>query len=62
MVTIKSKHEIELMRESCKIVAMAQDAIKKAIQSANKNLIKVPLTDNRTIAHEVLLARITQVE
>ena len=29
------------------------DAIKKAIQSANKNLIRVPLTDNRTIAHEV---------
>ena len=28
------------------------DAIKKAIQAANKNLIKVPLTDNRTIAHE----------
>ncbi len=32
MVTIKSKKEIELMRESCKIVAMAQDAIKKAIR------------------------------
>ena len=29
------------------------DAIKKAIQDANKNLIRVPLTDNRTIAHEV---------
>ena len=29
------------------------DAIKKAIQAANKNLNKVPLTDNRTIAHEV---------
>lgn len=29
------------------------DAIKKAIQAANKNLIKVPLTDNRTIAHEI---------
>lgn len=29
------------------------DAIKKAIQAANKNLIKVPLTDNRTITHEV---------
>ena len=29
------------------------DAIKKAIQAANKNLIKVPVTDNRTIAHEV---------
>ena len=29
------------------------DAIKKAIQAANKNLIKVPITDNRTIAHEV---------
>ena len=29
------------------------DAIKKAIQAANKNLIRVPLTDNRTIAHEV---------
>ena len=28
------------------------DAVKKAIQAANKNLIKVPLTDNRTIAHE----------
>ena len=29
------------------------DAIKKAIQAANKNLIQVPLTDNRTIAHGV---------
>ena len=29
------------------------DAIKKAIQAANKYLIKVPLTDNRPIAHEV---------
>jgi len=29
------------------------DAIKKAIQAANKNLIKVALVDNRTIAHEV---------
>ncbi len=28
------------------------DAIKKAIQAANKNLIKVPLIDGRTIAHE----------
>ncbi len=28
------------------------DAVKKAIQSANKNLIKVPLIDNRTIPHE----------
>ncbi len=29
------------------------DAVKKAIQSANKNLIKVDLIDNRTIMHEV---------
>lgn len=29
------------------------DAVKKAIQSANKNLIKIKLVDNRTIAHEV---------
>lgn len=29
------------------------DAIKKAIQAANKNLIRIPLTDDRTIAHEV---------
>ena len=29
------------------------DAIKKAIQAANKNMIKIQLTDNRTIAHEV---------
>ncbi len=28
------------------------DAIKKAIQAANKNLVRIPLTDNRTIAHE----------
>ena len=33
------------------------DAIKKAIQAANKNMIKVHLTDDRTIAHEVLGTR-----
>ena len=32
MVTIKSKREIEYIRESCKIVAMAQEAIKEAIK------------------------------
>ena len=30
------------------------DAIKKAIQDANKNLIKIPLIDGRTVAHEAL--------
>ncbi len=30
------------------------DAIKKAIQAANKNIITVPLIDGRTIAHEVI--------
>ncbi|MGI6324798.1 MAG: 30S ribosomal protein S5 [Bacilli bacterium] len=30
------------------------DAIKKAIQAANKNLIRVNLVDGRTIAHEVI--------
>ena len=30
------------------------DAVKKAIQAANKSLIKVDLIDNRTIAHEVV--------
>lgn len=30
------------------------DAIKKAIQAANKNLIKITLIDNRTIQHEVI--------
>lgn len=30
------------------------DAVKKAIQAANKNLIKVSLIDNRTISHEVI--------
>ena len=29
------------------------DAIKKAIQAANKNIIKISITDGRTIAHEV---------
>ena len=30
------------------------DAIKKAIQDANKNMIKIPLIDGRTIAHEAV--------
>ena len=30
------------------------DAIKKAIQAANKNLITVPLVEGRTIPHEVV--------
>ena len=30
------------------------DAIKKAIQNANKKMIKIPLIDGRTIAHEVV--------
>ena len=27
------------------------DAIKKALQDANKNIITIPLTDGRTVAH-----------
>lgn len=34
--------------------AEVPDAIKKAIQSATKNVIRIPLTDNRTIAHETI--------
>lgn len=34
--------------------AEVPDAIKKAIQAANKNVVRIPLTDNRTIAHELL--------
>lgn len=30
------------------------DAIKKAIQAANKNIVKIPLVDGRTIQHEVI--------
>jgi small subunit ribosomal protein S5 len=30
------------------------DAIKKAIQNANKNLINVSIVDNRTIPHEII--------
>ena len=30
------------------------DAIKKAIQAANKNVVRIPLTDNRTIAHDLI--------
>ena len=33
------------------------DAIKKAIQDANKNLITIPLIDGRTVAHEELLKK-----
>ncbi len=32
MVTIKSKREIELMREACRVAALAQQAIEKAIK------------------------------
>ena len=32
MVTIKSKKEIELMREACKIVALTHQAIEQAIK------------------------------
>lgn len=31
-----------------------QDAVKKAIQSANKNVIIVPLVEDRTIPHEAI--------
>ena len=30
------------------------DAIKKAIQDANKNIIKIHLNDGRTVAHEAI--------
>jgi len=30
------------------------DAIKKAIQDANKNMIRIPLIDGRTVAHEAI--------
>ena len=30
------------------------DAIKKAIQDANKNIIQIPLIDGRTISHETI--------
>ena len=37
------------------------DAIKKAIQDANKNMIKIPLIDGRTVAHEAIGRRGTGV-
>ena len=30
------------------------EAIKKAIQTANKNIIRIPLIDGRTVAHEAI--------
>ena len=30
------------------------DAIKKALQDANKNIIRIPLIDGRTVAHEAI--------
>ena len=30
------------------------DAIKKAIQDANKNMVKIPLIDGRTVAHDAI--------
>ena len=35
--------------------AEVPDAIKKAIQAANKNVTKVALIDNRTISHEIIV-------
>ena len=34
--------------------AEVPDAIKKAIQAANKNIIKIPRIDGRTVAHEAI--------
>ena len=34
--------------------AEVPDAIKKAIQDANKNIIQIPLIDGRTISHETI--------
>lgn len=34
--------------------AETADAIKKAIQAANKNIVTIPIVDNRTIAHEAV--------
>lgn len=34
--------------------AEVPDAIKKAIQAANKNIIKIPLIEGRTVAHEAI--------
>ena len=34
--------------------AEVPDAIKKAIQAAHKNIIKIPLIDGRTVAHEAI--------
>ncbi len=34
--------------------AEVPDAIKKAIQAANKNIIRIPLIDGRTVAHEAI--------
>lgn len=31
-----------------------QDAVKKAIQSANKNVVTIPLVEDRTIPHEAI--------
>lgn len=31
-----------------------QDAVKKAIQSATKNVVRVPIVDERTISHEAI--------
>jgi len=32
----------------------APEAIKKALQAANKNLVKISLVDNRTVSHEAI--------
>lgn len=38
MVTIKSKQEIEKMREACKIAILTQKAIEEAIKPRNINM------------------------
>ena len=50
MVDIKSKREIELMREACKITAMAHAAVAKAIKPGMSTL------DINKIAEDVILA------
>ena len=51
MVDIKSKREIELMREACKITAMAHEAVAKAIKPGMSTL------DIDRIAEELIISK-----
>ena len=50
----KFKLSANLYEESSRSLSPCTEAVKKARQDANKNIVRIPIIDGRTIPHEVV--------